>query len=196
MLLHSIGGNHEESPRANDAQAGRPGHTAAACGVTPATDVTARAKAVCEPGNRCRGRGGPPVPGEISRVVQIRQRGSVLQVGAGGSPADVLQGSGTAVCRVRVVPLRTSTKAGTGSVQGCPGAPLLAGVRAGPWREVTAQTQGAWRFFAFGVGTTTYTRGAPLGPRACVEVFGMQPLSKYKWTATTMKECSGRGGRA
>src|SRR5438874_27068 len=79
----------------------------------------------------------------------------VLQVGAGGRPAGVLQGSGTAVCRVRVVPLRTSTKAGTGSDQGCPGAPLLAGVRAGPWREVTAQTQGAWRFFAFGVGTTT-----------------------------------------
>jgi hypothetical protein len=195
MLLHSIGGNHEESPRANDVRAGRPGHTAAACGVTPATDVTARAKAVREPGNRCRSRGGPPVPGVISRVVQIRQRGSVLQVGATGRSAGVLQGSGTAVCRVRVVPLRTSTKAGTGSVQGRPGAPPT-GRRAGPWREVTAQTQGAWRFFASGVGTATYTRGAPSGPRASVEVFGLQPLGKYKWTATTMKECSGLLGRA
>jgi len=63
MLLHSVGGNHGITSRADDARAGRPGHTAAACGVTPATDVTARAKAVCEPGNRCRGRGGAPVPG-------------------------------------------------------------------------------------------------------------------------------------
>ena len=44
--------------------------------------------------------------GLIARVIQIRQWGSVLQVGATGRSAGLPQGSGKAVRRVRVVPLR------------------------------------------------------------------------------------------
>jgi hypothetical protein len=126
----------------NYAQAGARDIRCKARGVTPSRNVIGWTEVIAKLGRTvAAGSGTSGARGKVPLVFEMPQSGSGPQVGVGGSPARMLQGSGSLVCVFTGgAGHKATTKAGTGfsRFDNVPAAGELNPRAAGPWRGVYA----------------------------------------------------------